>query len=106
MLRAAGAYAAYLNLGRYRVLSASPELFFRLDDRRLTSRPMKGTAPRGRWAEEDETIAARLRGSVKDRAENAMIVDLLRNDMGRWPSRARWRGARSSNWSGTRPSGS
>lgn len=77
------AYAAYLNLGRYRVLSASPELFFRLDDRRLTSRPMKGTAPRGRWTQEDEAISARLRGSVKDRAENAMIVDLLRNDMGR-----------------------
>ena len=77
------AYSAYLNLGRYRVLSASPELFFRLDGRRLTSRPMKGTAPRGRWAQEDEAVAERLRGSVKDRAENAMIVDLLRNDMGR-----------------------
>ena len=44
-----GAYAGYLNLGRYRVLSASPELFFRLDDGVLTTRPMKGTAPRGRW---------------------------------------------------------
>jgi len=78
-----GAYAAYLNLGRYRVLSASPELFFELRDGRLTTRPMKGTARRGRWAGEDEAIAAALRGSVKDRAENAMIVDLLRNDMGR-----------------------
>ena len=77
------AYAAYLNLGRYRVLSASPELFFRLDDRGLTAKPMKGTAPRGRWPQEDEAIARRLRGSVKDRAENAMIVDLLRNDLGR-----------------------
>jgi para-aminobenzoate synthetase/4-amino-4-deoxychorismate lyase len=77
------AYAAYLNLGRYRVLSASPELFFRLDGRRLTSKPMKGTAPRGRYPQEDEDIASRLSGSVKDRAENAMIVDLLRNDMGR-----------------------
>jgi para-aminobenzoate synthetase / 4-amino-4-deoxychorismate lyase len=78
-----GAYAAYLNLGRYRILSASPELFFRIDGTRITSRPMKGTAPRGRWAAEDEAVARRLRGSVKDRAENAMIVDLLRNDLGR-----------------------
>ena len=78
-----GAYAAYLDLGRYRVCSASPELFFRLDDGVLTTRPMKGTAPRGRWPAEDADVAAHLRGSVKDRAENAMIVDLLRNDMGR-----------------------
>ena len=78
-----GAYAGYLNLGRYRVLSASPELFFRLDDGMLTTRPMKGTAPRGRWSDEDTAVAERLRGSVKDRAENAMIVDLLRNDLGR-----------------------
>jgi para-aminobenzoate synthetase/4-amino-4-deoxychorismate lyase len=78
-----GAHAGYLNLGRYRVLSASPELFFRIDGDRIMTRPMKGTARRGRWAAEDEAVAARLRGSVKDRAENAMIVDLLRNDMGR-----------------------
>ena len=78
-----GAYSAYLNLGRYRVLSASPELFFRLDGSQLTSKPMKGTARRGRWPAEDEAVAKSLRGSVKDRAENAMIVDLLRNDMGR-----------------------
>jgi len=78
-----GAYAAYLNLGRYAVASASPELFFELRDGRLTTRPMKGTAPRGRWTGEDEFVAAGLRGSVKDRAENAMIVDLLRNDLGR-----------------------
>ena len=86
------AYAGYLNLGRYRVLSASPELFFRWDGSTLTSKPMKGTAPRGRWPQEDEIIAARLRGSVKDRAENAMIVDLLRNDMGRVadPGSVRW----------------
>jgi para-aminobenzoate synthetase / 4-amino-4-deoxychorismate lyase len=77
------AYAAYLNLGRYRVLSASPELFFRIDGTAITTRPMKGTATRGRWLEEDEAIRERLRGSVKDRAENAMIVDLLRNDLAR-----------------------
>ncbi len=78
-----GAFAAYLNLGRYRVLSASPELFFRIEEGRIETRPMKGTAPRGRWLEEDEVVRDRLRGSVKDRAENAMIVDLLRNDLGR-----------------------
>jgi para-aminobenzoate synthetase/4-amino-4-deoxychorismate lyase len=77
------AYAGYLNLGRYRVLSASPELFFRVDGARITTKPMKGTARRGRWSAEDEAVAERLRGSVKDRAENAMIVDLLRNDIGR-----------------------
>jgi para-aminobenzoate synthetase/4-amino-4-deoxychorismate lyase len=78
-----GAFATYLNSGRYRILSASPELFFRIDARRLTTRPMKGTAPRGRWPQEDRDIEAALRASVKDRAENAMIVDLLRNDLGR-----------------------
>jgi para-aminobenzoate synthetase/4-amino-4-deoxychorismate lyase len=78
-----GAYAGFLDTGRYRVLSASPELFFRIDGDRITTKPMKGTAPRGRWLEEDEAIRERLQGSVKDRAENAMIVDLLRNDIGR-----------------------
>ena len=78
-----GAFAAYLNTGRYRVLSASPELFFRVDGDRITTRPMKGTAARGRWLAEDEETVARLVASEKDRAENAMIVDLLRNDLGR-----------------------
>ena len=78
-----GGYAAFLDLGRYRLLSASPEQFFRIDDDRITTRPMKGTASRGRWQAEDEEIAARLVASSKDRAENAMIVDLLRNDLGR-----------------------
>jgi para-aminobenzoate synthetase / 4-amino-4-deoxychorismate lyase len=78
-----GAFAAYLDLGRYRVLSASPELFFELRDGAIVSRPMKGTAPRGRWPEEDRAVAERLLASAKDRAENAMIVDLVRNDLGR-----------------------
>ena len=78
-----GGYAAFLDLGRFRVLSASPELFFRIDGERITTRPMKGTAPRGRWPAEDEEIARRLVASSKERAENAMIVDLLRNDLGR-----------------------
>ncbi|MGH2680341.1 MAG: aminodeoxychorismate synthase component I [Actinomycetota bacterium] len=78
-----GAYSAYLDLGRYRVLSTSPELFFELRDDAVVTRPMKGTAPRGRWPEEDLAVAERLLSSAKDRAENAMIVDLLRNDLGR-----------------------
>jgi para-aminobenzoate synthetase/4-amino-4-deoxychorismate lyase len=78
-----GAYSGYLNTGRFRIASASPELFFRIDGNRIETKPMKGTAPRGRWPAEDEAIRGRLQGSVKDRAENAMIVDLLRNDIGR-----------------------
>jgi para-aminobenzoate synthetase/4-amino-4-deoxychorismate lyase len=78
-----GAFGAYLDTGTHRVLSASPELFFRIDGDRITSRPMKGTAPRGRWLGEDEAMRRTLESSVKDRAENAMIVDLLRNDIGR-----------------------
>jgi para-aminobenzoate synthetase/4-amino-4-deoxychorismate lyase len=78
-----GAFGAYLDIGTHRVLTASPELFFRIDGDRITSRPMKGTAPRGRWLGEDEQMRRTLERSVKDRAENAMIVDLLRNDIGR-----------------------
>jgi para-aminobenzoate synthetase/4-amino-4-deoxychorismate lyase len=76
-------FGAYVNAGRFRVLSASPEMFFRRRGRRVETRPMKGTAARGRWQEEDEAAAARLRASEKERAENLMIVDLLRNDLGR-----------------------
>jgi para-aminobenzoate synthetase / 4-amino-4-deoxychorismate lyase len=78
-----GGYAAHLSAGPFGVLSASPELFFRIDGDRITTRPMKGTAPRGRWPEEDEENAGRLASSPKDRAENAMVVDLLRSDLGR-----------------------
>lgn len=76
-------YPAYLDLGRYVICSLSPELFFRLQGRRIFSRPMKGTAMRGRWWEEDERHAAWLADSPKNRAENAMIVDMIRNDLGR-----------------------
>lgn len=76
-------YAAYMDIGRFQILSASPELFFFLKNGVLTTRPMKGTAPRGRWWEEDEARAIQLRKSEKDRAENVMIVDLLRSDLGR-----------------------
>jgi para-aminobenzoate synthetase/4-amino-4-deoxychorismate lyase len=76
-------YCAYLRLGRQRILSASPELFFQWRDGQIVTRPMKGTARRGRWLEEDEARAAALLASEKERAENLMIVDLLRNDVGR-----------------------
>jgi para-aminobenzoate synthetase/4-amino-4-deoxychorismate lyase len=77
-----GAYCAFLDTGRFAVLSASPELFFDRGGERITLAPMKGTAPRGRTAEEDAALATRLRSSPKERAENIMIVDLLRNDVG------------------------
>ncbi|MDQ2730737.1 MAG: aminodeoxychorismate synthase component I [Armatimonadota bacterium] len=84
-LRAAqdSGYAAYLNLGRYKILSVSPELFFQWDGATIETRPMKGTMPRGRWPEEDEHHAAWLASSPKNQAENVMIVDLLRNDLSR-----------------------
>jgi para-aminobenzoate synthetase / 4-amino-4-deoxychorismate lyase len=75
-------YSSYLETGSHRILSASPELFFSLSNGILTTRPMKGTAPRGRWFEEDEAAKKGLRESPKELAENLMIVDLLRNDMG------------------------
>ena len=78
-----GGYHALLETGRHAVVSASPELFFRWDGRRIESRPMKGTIARGRWEQEDSRLRERLLASGKDRAENVMIVDLLRNDLGR-----------------------
>ena len=78
------AFCAYLELGGGRtIVSASPELFFAAHGRELELRPMKGTRPRGRWPQEDRVLAAELAASPKDRAENLMIVDLLRNDAGR-----------------------
>ncbi|MFW6206727.1 MAG: chorismate-binding protein, partial [Gemmatimonadota bacterium] len=76
-------YHALLELDHQTVVSASPELFFQIRGREVTVRPMKGTRPRGRWLEEDEALARELRDSEKEQAENRMIVDLLRNDLGR-----------------------
>lgn len=76
-------YGAYLDLGRFGIVSASPELFFERRGNQLLTRPMKGTAARGRTLAEDQQAAAWLAASAKDRAENLMIVDLLRNDLGR-----------------------
>ncbi len=78
-----GGLGAVLHLGEQVIVSASPELFFRLAGDRLESRPMKGTRPRGRTPEEDAALAAALRASEKERAENLMIVDMVRNDLGR-----------------------
>jgi para-aminobenzoate synthetase/4-amino-4-deoxychorismate lyase len=78
-----GAYNAYLDLGRFVIASASPELFFEWADDRIRTRPMKGTIGRGDTAEQDAANARHLRGSAKEQAENLMIVDLLRNDLSR-----------------------
>lgn len=75
-------YTAYLDTGRFQVLSASPELFFRIDKSAITTRPMKGTMARGLTPEEDRENKEWLAQSEKNRAENVMIVDLLRNDLG------------------------
>jgi para-aminobenzoate synthetase / 4-amino-4-deoxychorismate lyase len=76
-------YAAYLETERFAICSASPELFFELEGQRIASRPMKGTIARGRWHEEDLARAGELAASEKNRAENTMIVDMMRNDLGR-----------------------
>jgi para-aminobenzoate synthetase / 4-amino-4-deoxychorismate lyase len=76
-------YAAWIDTGRYAICSASPELFFRLDGTQLASKPMKGTVKRGRTQDEDKAFADWLHFSEKNRAENLMIVDMIRNDMGR-----------------------
>ncbi len=81
--RQAGGYHAFLDLGTHAIASASPELFFEWSGDELLTRPMKGTAPRAADPVEDAARAAQLQASGKDRAENLMIVDLLRNDLSR-----------------------
>jgi para-aminobenzoate synthetase/4-amino-4-deoxychorismate lyase len=75
--------AAYLEGNDYVIASGSPELFFELDGNRITCRPMKGTAARGMTTADDQAAAAALRASGKNRAENVMITDMIRNDLGR-----------------------
>ena len=77
------AYGAYLDAGDHQVLSRSPELFVSSTGGQLSARPMKGTLRRGRTISEDAAGRAALAGDEKNRAENLMIVDLLRNDLGR-----------------------
>jgi para-aminobenzoate synthetase component 1 len=76
-------FMALVRLGGADVISASPERFLRRRGASLETRPIKGTRPRGRTTREDRRLAAELRASAKDRAENVMIVDLARNDLGR-----------------------
>jgi len=78
-------YAAYLDQGDFRIVSSSPELFLRLDphSRMVETKPIKGTRPRSSDPDEDRRLAEELLASEKDRAENVMIVDLERNDIGR-----------------------
>ncbi len=76
-------FAAYVELGGLVVASASPERFLRLDGRRVETRPIKGTRPRAASPDADRQAAEALLASEKDRAENVMIVDLLRNDLSR-----------------------
>jgi para-aminobenzoate synthetase component I len=78
------AHGAYVDLGAPILLSRSPELFLEITrDRLIRTVPMKGTAPRGGTAQEDDALCARLQSDPKNRAENLMIVDLLRNDISR-----------------------
>ncbi len=76
-------FGAYLDLPEVTILSASPEQFLHVEDGFVETRPMKGTRPRGASREADAHLCIELSQSVKDRAENIMIVDLLRNDLGR-----------------------
>jgi para-aminobenzoate synthetase/4-amino-4-deoxychorismate lyase len=76
-------YGCFMKHGDRHILSFSPELFFRLDSGKIIARPMKGTMKRGRCNDEDKIIARTLSGDVKNRSENVMIVDLLRNDLSR-----------------------
>jgi para-aminobenzoate synthetase component 1 len=76
-------FGGFFDLGDFAVASASPERFIRVEDGCVETRPIKGTRPRGNNSREEEAIIRELELSAKDRAENVMIVDLLRNDLGR-----------------------
>jgi para-aminobenzoate synthetase component 1 len=76
-------FAAYLDLPDGKIVCSSPERFLRVQDRRVETKPIKGTRPRSKDPARDRALAEDLRTSTKDRAENVMIVDLLRNDLGK-----------------------
>jgi para-aminobenzoate synthetase/4-amino-4-deoxychorismate lyase len=76
-------YGAFVEAPPFHICSASPELFFSLSGNHIFSKPMKGTAPRGRTTAEDAELADFLHHSEKNRAENVMIVDMIRNDIGK-----------------------
>lgn len=77
-------YSAYIRAAGQDILCFSPELFFRIQGQHILVRPMKGTAPRGRTNHEDRQVAQWLASDTKNRAENVMVVDLLRNDLGQF----------------------
>ena len=76
-------FGAYIDAGSYQLLSNSPEQFLKLQGKDVETKPIKGTRPRGKSIQKDAQVLADLAASDKDRAENLMIVDLLRNDLGR-----------------------
>jgi len=76
-------YGVYMDFGSGQLLGSSPEQFLQLDGGRVQTRPIKGTRPRGHTVGQDRLLRSELMNSAKDRAENLMIVDLLRNDLGR-----------------------
>ncbi len=76
-------YSAFLQLDKNFIISSSPELFLKIENGKILSRPIKGTAPRGSSAKEDKKNKENLKNSPKERAENLMIVDLVRNDLAR-----------------------
>ncbi len=76
-------YSAFLNLPQAQILCASPERFLRVQNGNVETKPIKGTRPRSSDALQDRQFAEELRNHPKDRAENLMIVDLLRNDLGK-----------------------
>ncbi len=78
-------YSAYMDLGRFRIVSLSPELFFQSKENQIITRPMKGTIARAKQYEDDQKMAMILATSEKDQAENVMIVDLIRNDLAKIP---------------------
>jgi len=81
--RQQGSYSCFVETPEWAICSASPELFFERRATTLRMRPMKGTAARGLWPADDEAAREALRGSAKQQAENVMIVDMVRNDLGR-----------------------
>jgi len=76
-------YCAFINTGDEHILSFSPEMFFKKVASQIKVKPMKGTTPRGRWNEEDKYLKSYLQKDPKNLSENLMIVDLLRNDLGK-----------------------
>lgn len=76
-------YAAFVEMANFKICSVSPELFFRLEKNRILARPMKGTSQRGMTLKEDKIMQRALLNAPKEQAENLMIVDMIRNDLGR-----------------------